>query len=138
MTTYALIFCNCRYKSISFQWVIPMRTSTSCFQKFLIAFDKVVENLCQVCIYSSIFVLYNCTWILYVCVLLDLVQKIHTSFKPNPEVQLLEGVWDFKEWMKPFLGKVEHHSKYHVFRFTKTSSKVYMLSSCCFRLTYYN
>ena len=56
--------------------------------------------------------------------IVDLLQKIHDCYRPNPESQLLEGVWDFKEWMKPFLGKVENHSKYHVFRFTKTSSKV--------------
>ena len=56
--------------------------------------------------------------------LTDLVEKIHGSYHPNPTSKLLEGVWDFKEWMKPFLGKVENHSKYHVFRFTKKSTKV--------------
>ena len=30
-----------------------------------------------------------------------------------------EGIWDFKAWLKPTQGKMENHSKYHAFKFTK-------------------
>ena len=56
----------------------------------------------------------------------DLLNKLHSSSKPNPKSELLQGVWDFKQWIAPFQGKLDNHSKYHVFRFTRgTSSKVF-------------
>ena len=63
------------------------------------------------------------------CILIDLLQKINGCYKPNPQSQLLDGVLDFKDWMKPFLGTVENHSKYHAFRFTKKSPRVWCKSS---------
>jgi len=60
------------------------------------------------------------------CAVTDLLGRINQSCKPNPISKLIEGVWDFKAWLKPMQGEMENHSKYHVFRFTKTSSsKVY-------------
>ena len=58
------------------------------------------------------------------------MKNIQGSCKARPDCQMLEGVWDFKEWMKPFIGKVENHSKYHVFRFTKRQSKVCCVDTC--------
>jgi len=55
---------------------------------------------------------------------LDLMCSIQNSCKAKPDCELLDGIWDYKEWMKPFLGKIENHSKYHVFRFTKKQAKV--------------
>ena len=54
-----------------------------------------------------------------------------------PECQILDGIWDFKDWMKPFLGKIENHSKYHAFKFSKRlSSKAYCIHMfiCLFRI----
>ena len=48
----------------------------------------------------------------------ELLQKIHQCSTPNPATELLAGVWDFKNWMNPFLTNVSGHSKYLVFRFT--------------------
>ena len=53
---------------------------------------------------------------------LDLLQVITRSSSPNPQSQLLDGVWDFKKWMEPYLANIEKHSKYLAFRFTLNSS----------------
>lgn len=59
-----------------------------------------------------------------VCFLvIDLLQLIHRSSSPNPVAELIQGVWDFKKWMEPYLALIEGHSKYHVFRFTLDASK---------------
>ena len=39
------------------------------------------------------------------------IEEIHSSRKPNPKCQVLEGVWDFKQWIQPFQGNVGNHSK---------------------------
>ena len=52
----------------------------------------------------------------------QLLQVITRSSTPNPDSKLIDGVWDFKKWMEPYLGIIEKHSKYLVFRFTLNSS----------------
>ena len=65
---------------------------------------------------------YSCYSYNYDEFILDLLAKLNQSCKPNPISQLIEGVWDFKAWLKPTQGEMENHSKYHVFRFTKGST----------------
>jgi len=50
---------------------------------------------------------------------MDLVKR---SCTPTPLTFLLDGVWDFKEWLKPHIATIEQHSWYHVYRFTRSSS----------------
>lgn len=54
--------------------------------------------------------------------IIDLLEKLNQSLKPNPISQLVQVVWDFKAWLKSTQGDMENHSKYHIFRFTKGSS----------------
>lgn len=54
----------------------------------------------------------------------DLISLIHWSSTPNPATFLLDGVWDFKEWLQPHLAMIEQHSWYHVYRFTRNSSGI--------------
>ena len=35
---------------------------------------------------------------------------------------MIDGVWDFKSYLEPYLNTIEGHSKYGVFRFTRASS----------------
>jgi len=82
--------------------------------------------------------LYLCVALLLLCIFaLDLMKRIQESCKARPVCQILDGVWDFKDWMKPFLGKIENHSKYHAFKFSKRlSSMVYCIHMfiCLFRI----
>ena len=48
-----------------------------------------------------------------------LLHNINQSSTPNPIVQLVDGVWDFKAYIEPYLNVLEGHSKYAVFRFTR-------------------
>ena len=43
---------------------------------------------------------------------------INQSSTPKPQTQVVTGVWDFKEWINPYLAEMDHHSKYHAYRFT--------------------
>ena len=54
----------------------------------------------------------------------DLINLIHRSSTPNPSTLLLDGVWDFKEWLQPHLAAIEQHSWYHAYRFSRNRSEV--------------
>ena len=61
----------------------------------------------------------------YMCInSLDLVNLINRSSTPNPASFLLDGVWDFKDWLQPHMGVIQQHSRYHVYRFTKNSGGI--------------
>ena len=47
-----------------------------------------------------------------------LLSVISQSSTPNPISELVDGVWDFKSYVQPFLNSLQGHSKYGVFRFT--------------------
>ena len=51
-----------------------------------------------------------------------LVQVISQSSTPVPKTSLLDGVWDFKSWIQPYMNDIKYHSKYICFRFTLNSS----------------
>ena len=47
--------------------------------------------------------LYLCVALLLLCIFaLDLMKRIQESCKARPVCQILDGVWDFKDWMKHF------------------------------------
>lgn len=48
-----------------------------------------------------------------------LLRTINLSSTPNPIVQLVDGVPDYKHHIQPHLSVLEGHSKYAVFRFTR-------------------
>ena len=57
------------------------------------------------------------------CTLLpvDLMNLIQRSCTPTPSTFMMDGVWDFKDWLTPHLATLEQHSWYHVYRFTRNS-----------------
>ena len=46
----------------------------------------------------------------YSSLFLDLIKLIHRSSTPNPEVELLTGIFDFKRWIQPYLAVMGQHS----------------------------
>ena len=62
-----------------------------------------------------------CTLTICLCKVInhtELINLISQSSTPNPQTEVVAGVWDFKEWIDPYLANIEYHSKYHVYRFT--------------------
>lgn len=61
----------------------------------------------------------------YTCILIIiytvLLASVHSSYTPNPTVSMVDGVWDFKSYFEPYLNKMQGHSKYGAFRFTKAA-----------------
>lgn len=51
-----------------------------------------------------------------------LLSSIKQSFTPSPISAMIGGVWDVKLYMEPFLCKIQNHSRYGVFRFTRNNS----------------
>ena len=58
------------------------------------------------------------------CAFTDLIGLIHHCSTPNPTTVLLDGVWDFKQWLEPYMAVVEQHSWYHCYRFTRNSAGI--------------
>ena len=52
----------------------------------------------------------------------DLLSLIERSCTPTPSAVVLDGVWDFKEWLTPHMANIEQHSWYHVYRFTRNTN----------------
>ena len=72
---------------------------------------------------------YICSWVHTFCLFkLGLVctvcleKVISQSSTPVPKTSLLDGVWDFKAWIEPYLNNIKYHSKYICFWFTLNSS----------------
>ena len=40
------------------------------------------------------------------------------SFTPQPVTVLLEGIYDVRTWLLPFINELHGHSQLHCFRFT--------------------
>lgn len=49
----------------------------------------------------------------------ELLELIKRSSKPNPDAKLLDGVWDIKSWLEPYMSQMKFHSKYICFKFVR-------------------
>lgn len=53
-----------------------------------------------------------------------MLDAIRRSSTPTPKTELIDGIWDFKEWMEPYLANIQNHSKYLCFRFSRNASGI--------------
>ena len=113
-----------RSRSIFYLLDTRMKTLTKCFQRYLNRFAKMGVNQFQVRRHINS----TLNYLNLLTTIIDLLEKIECgSRKPHPKCELLKSVWDIKSWLEPYRGDVKEHSRYHVFRFTKTASKVRLM-----------
>lgn len=60
-------------------------------------------------------------------VTLDQLRRvIHNSYTPSPFTVYRENIFDIKEWLRPYMATLKHHSNPHAFRFKLNKGQVEM------------
>ena len=54
----------------------------------------------------------------------DLLSETEQSYTLVPLVQMLDGVYDVKSWLTPYIEDIHGHSSPHCFKFIKSNTEV--------------